>query len=155
MLNTILGILVLVMALFLVVTILLQSSKDHRMSGTIAGGAETFFGKQKGKSMDGLLNKLTIIICVVFFICVLVMYIAQPEAVTMTQEEYDALMEQINAQVEAEGETDNVVEDNAAVVEGETEADVETEAEVEAEAEVETEAEAEVETETTEETTEE
>ena len=51
MLMTIFGILILVMAIFLVITILMQSSRDHRLSGTIAGGAETFFGKQKGKTM--------------------------------------------------------------------------------------------------------
>lgn len=74
---TIFGILILVMALFLVITILLQSSRDHRLSGTIAGGAETFFGKQKGKTMDGVLNKITIAVCIVFFVCVLLMYIFQ------------------------------------------------------------------------------
>ena len=77
MLMTIFGILILAMALFLVVTILMQSSRDHRLSGTIAGGAETFFGKQKGKTMDGVLNKITIVVCIVFFLCVLLMYIFQ------------------------------------------------------------------------------
>lgn len=77
MLMTIFGILILVMALFLVITILMQSSRDHRLSGTIAGGAETFFGKQKGKTMDGVLNKITIVVCIVFFVCVLLMYIFQ------------------------------------------------------------------------------
>lgn len=77
MLMTIFGILILAMALFLVITILLQSSRDHRLSGTIAGGAETFFGKQKGKTMDGVLNKITAVVCVVFFVCVLLMYVFQ------------------------------------------------------------------------------
>lgn len=77
MLMTIFGILILVMAIFLVITILMQSSRDHRLSGTIAGGAETFFGKQKGKTMDGVLNKITIVVCIVFFVCVLLMYIFQ------------------------------------------------------------------------------
>lgn len=45
--ETVIGILLLIMAVFLVVAVLMQSSKDHRLSGTIAGGAETFFGKQK------------------------------------------------------------------------------------------------------------
>lgn len=69
------GILLLVMAVLLVVMILVQSSKDHRMSGTITGSAETFFGKQKGKQMDALLNKATAIICVLFFIVVIVTYV--------------------------------------------------------------------------------
>ena len=69
------GILLLVMAVILVVMILIQSSKDHRMSGTITGSAETFFGKQKGKQMDALLNKATAVICVLFFLVVIVTYV--------------------------------------------------------------------------------
>ena len=71
----VIGIALIVMAVFLVISILLQSSKDHRLSGTIAGGAETFFGKQKGKTVDALLNKITAVVCALFFICVLAMFI--------------------------------------------------------------------------------
>ena len=42
---TILSVLMIFMAIFLVVAVLMQSGKDSRLSGTIAGGAETFFGK--------------------------------------------------------------------------------------------------------------
>ena len=73
--TTFLGILILVCALFLIVSVLLQSSKDHRLSGTIAGGAETFFGKQKGKTIDAVLSKVTAVISVIFCILVLVLYI--------------------------------------------------------------------------------
>ena len=48
----IIGIALLLMAIFLVVAILMQSGKDKRLSGTIAGGAETFFGKEKASTMD-------------------------------------------------------------------------------------------------------
>ena len=71
----VIGIALIVMAVFLVISILLQSSKDHRLSGTIAGGAETFFGKQKGKTVDSLLNKITAVVCALFFICVIAMFI--------------------------------------------------------------------------------
>ena len=40
-----LGIVICVLALVLVACVLLQSGKDKRLSGTIAGAAETFFGK--------------------------------------------------------------------------------------------------------------
>ena len=43
--EIIIGIALLLMAIFLVAAILMQSGKDKRLSGTIAGGAETFFGK--------------------------------------------------------------------------------------------------------------
>ena len=32
-----------------------------RITGSIGGGAETFFGKNRGRSIDGLLRRLTII----------------------------------------------------------------------------------------------
>ena len=129
MLNIVLGILLIVMAVFLVVTILLQSSKDHRMSGTIAGGAETFFGKQKGKTIDGVLNKITVVVCILFFVCVLAMYIT-------TDSGYTTPIVDKTPVVENEVETD---------VEGEAEAEVEGEVEAEAEAETEAETEAEAE----------
>ncbi len=52
-------------AVILVVVVLMQSAKDKRLSGTIAGGAETFFGKTKGSSMDKVLSKVTIAVAVI------------------------------------------------------------------------------------------
>ena len=37
--TTVLGILILVCALFLIISVLLQSSKNHRMSGVVSVGA--------------------------------------------------------------------------------------------------------------------
>ena len=45
-LTVILEVLLLIAALFMIVTVLLQSS-NQRGLGAIAGGAETFFGKNK------------------------------------------------------------------------------------------------------------
>ena len=51
------GIILIVFALFLVVAVLLQSSKDQGM-GVIAGAAESFLGKDRNSRLDKLLNKL-------------------------------------------------------------------------------------------------
>ena len=72
-----LGIILIVASLFLIVAVLLQSSKSHRLSGTIAGGAETFFGKTKGSSLDKKLSKLTIVVAIVFVLVVLAVYLLQ------------------------------------------------------------------------------
>ena len=69
------GIVLLVMAVFLVCAVLMQSGKDSRMSGTIAGGAETFFGKAKASTWDRILSKLTVVISIVFTLLVLAMYV--------------------------------------------------------------------------------
>ncbi len=45
------------LALAVIVTVLLQSGRSAGLSGAIAGGAETFFGKKKG--MDDFLSKLS------------------------------------------------------------------------------------------------
>ncbi|MBQ3125426.1 MAG: preprotein translocase subunit SecG [Clostridia bacterium] len=73
-LEIIIGIVLLIMAIFLVAAILMQSGKDKRLSGTIAGGAETFFGKTKASTMDKMLSKVTTIVAIVFAVLVLVLY---------------------------------------------------------------------------------
>ena len=63
-----LGIALIVLSVALTVMVLFQSAKDTRLSGTIAGGAETFFGKTKGSSIDKLLSKLTIVVAILVVI---------------------------------------------------------------------------------------
>lgn len=62
-------------AVVLVALVLMQSGKDKRLSGSIAGGAETFFGKSKGKTADKLLSRITTVFSFVFVIIMVVMYI--------------------------------------------------------------------------------
>lgn len=69
------GIVLLVMAVFLIVAVLMQSGKDKNLSGTIAGGAETFFGKSKASDMDKVLSKITLIVSIIFVVVVIAMYI--------------------------------------------------------------------------------
>ncbi|MBQ4354887.1 MAG: preprotein translocase subunit SecG [Clostridia bacterium] len=71
------GIVLIIAAVFLVVSVLMQSGKSHNLSGTIAGGAETFFGKAKGSTIDKKLSKLTTIVAIVFVVLVLVSYLMQ------------------------------------------------------------------------------
>ena len=73
--ELIFGILLLVMAVALIVAVLFQSGKDKRLSGTIAGGAETFFGKEKGAKADKALSLATAIVSIVFVVVVVAMYI--------------------------------------------------------------------------------
>ena len=71
----VLGILLIVLAVALVILVLMQSGKDKGLSGTIAGGAETFFGKSKGSSMEKILSRITIAVSIVLVALVLVMLI--------------------------------------------------------------------------------
>ncbi|MBR4336532.1 MAG: preprotein translocase subunit SecG [Clostridia bacterium] len=69
----------LVMGAFLIVAVLMQHGKDHGLSGTIAGGAETFFGKDKGTRIDRMLGRLTTIVGIIFVVIVIVVYVVQPD----------------------------------------------------------------------------
>ena len=64
--------------LFLVVAVLLQEGKSKGgLSGTIVGGAETFYGKEQGVRRDRLLSRLTTIAAIVFVVLVLAVYFVQ------------------------------------------------------------------------------
>ncbi len=76
-LITILCSVMILLAIFLVVAVLMQSGKDNRLSGTIAGGAETFFGKTRGKTIDRVLSKATTIVSIIFVVLVLLVYVFQ------------------------------------------------------------------------------
>ena len=70
-----LGIVVIVLSVALTLMVLFQSAKDKRLSGTIAGGAETFFGKTKGTSVDKLLSKLTVVVSILIVLVALALVI--------------------------------------------------------------------------------
>ena len=76
MLEYIFGGLLLAMALVLIVVTLMQQGKDKRLSGSIAGGAETFFGKEKGQSIDRTLSKVTNVVSLIFVALILVLLFA-------------------------------------------------------------------------------
>ena len=75
--EIIFGAVILVFAVFLVIAVLLQHGKSHHLSGTIAGGAETFFGKEKAKTIDKILSMVTSVVSVIFVIAVVVLYVLQ------------------------------------------------------------------------------
>ena len=125
--ETIIGIALIVMGVFLIISVLMQSSKNHRISGSIAGGAETFFGREKGKSMDALFNKLTTVVTIVFVVLVLVLYVMQPSQ----KEIYEDYIKELQAQGIVD-ENGNLIEiPDAVVAEDETAAEVEAPADEE------------------------
>ena len=70
-LTAIITILLVAAAIVLIATVLLQPGESSGL-GAIAGGAETFFGKNKGRTMEAKLEKYTKIAGVVFFVLALV-----------------------------------------------------------------------------------
>ena len=69
------GILLIIAALVMIVTIMLQSSERSGL-GAVSGAAETFFGKNKAKGMEAKLALATKISATVFVVLsVLMMFV--------------------------------------------------------------------------------
>ena len=56
----------------LTIVVLLQEGKQQGL-GTIAGVADTYWGKNKGRSMEGGLVKATTLMAVLFFVLAIVL----------------------------------------------------------------------------------
>ena len=99
------GVILIVAAIFLVIAVLLQSGKDKKLSGAIGGtSSDTYYGKNKGNSKDALLNKLTIIVAIVFVAIVLVSFIIQDDG--KMKYEYEDFLNNMTATESTAGETE-------------------------------------------------
>ena len=68
-------ILLTIVSIALIAAILLQPGKSSGLSGSISGGAEQLFGKQKARGFEAVLHRVTIVLAVLFFVlAVLVAY---------------------------------------------------------------------------------
>ena len=59
--------------LFLIAVVLLQSGKSAGLSGAISGVADTFMSKNKAKSLDARLAKMTKWVAIVFVVLTLIL----------------------------------------------------------------------------------
>lgn len=66
--DILLGIILIINAIGLVVIVLMQEGRSDGLSGAIAGGAETFFGKNKGRTIEDKLVKITKVLAGLFFV---------------------------------------------------------------------------------------
>ena len=74
MLNIALTVIFVIICIALTAVVLLQEGKSAGL-GIISGAAETYWGKNKGRSMEGTLEKITKILVVLFFVLALVLNI--------------------------------------------------------------------------------
>ncbi|MCX7614883.1 MAG: preprotein translocase subunit SecG [Clostridiales bacterium] len=66
--SVVISILQVITGLFMTAVVLFQSGKRAGLSGAISGGAETFFGKNKGRTLDAKLSKATVYVAIIFVI---------------------------------------------------------------------------------------
>lgn len=73
-LTVVLSSIQLICSLVLVGIIILQPGKSAGLSGAISGGAETFFGKNKGRTIEAKLEKATSFVAVAFVVLTLILF---------------------------------------------------------------------------------
>ncbi|MBQ2890309.1 MAG: preprotein translocase subunit SecG [Clostridia bacterium] len=78
----------LIFSVVLIAVVLLQQGKQAGLSGAVAGGSETFFGKNKGRTVDALLKKLTAVAAILFIVTsISLAYVAtRPEEAPVVEE---------------------------------------------------------------------
>lgn len=72
MIRIILTVIFLIICIVLTAIVLMQEGKQQGL-GTISGAAESYWGKNKGRSMEGALEKGTRIIAVLFIVIALLL----------------------------------------------------------------------------------
>ena len=72
-LHTILLFVYILVCCVLTVIVLMQEGKQAGLTGAISGAAETYWGKNKGRSMEGGLELATRILAVVFVVLSLIL----------------------------------------------------------------------------------
>ena len=75
--ETLFTIIIIITSIILIASILLQPGKSAGLSGSIAGGAEGIWGKNKGRSYEGILSKVTAVAAALFIISALVLVAIQ------------------------------------------------------------------------------
>ena len=71
-LRIVLTVIFVLVSIALVVLVLMQEGKSAGL-GAIAGGAETYWGKNKGRSMEGTLVRLTKILAAAFIVLAVIL----------------------------------------------------------------------------------
>ena len=66
--NTVVGVIQIIVSVVLIASVLMQSAKTEGLSGVVGGASETFFGKNKGRTLDATFAVITTICAIVFLV---------------------------------------------------------------------------------------
>ncbi len=72
-LRTIVTIIYIIICVALTVIVLMQEGKQAGLTGAISGAADTYWGKNKGRSMEGTLEKTTKFLAIGFIVLSIVL----------------------------------------------------------------------------------
>lgn len=69
------GAVLIVLSIIVSVIVLMQEGRSQNLSGAVTGGAETFLGKSKGRTLEARLERITKWLIIVFFVVVLAAFL--------------------------------------------------------------------------------
>ena len=144
-LQYVLAILVIIVSVIITALVMLQESKQQGLSGAIGGAAETFFGKNKGRTIDAVLKKVTAVLAVLFVVSSLILTASavkqsKPEETPVQEEvvtaenagtQVEASLDENGNLVDAEGNVIATAEQLQSANEGDVQAEVTPENEAE------------------------
>ena len=69
------GAVLILASIIITIVVLMQEGRSQNLSGAIAGGAETFLGKSKGRTIEAMFEKITKWLIVAFLVIVLAAFL--------------------------------------------------------------------------------
>ena len=69
------GAVLILISVIITIVVLMQEGRSQNLSGAITGGADSFVGKSKGRTIEGKLERLTKWLIVVLFVIVLAAFL--------------------------------------------------------------------------------
>ncbi len=71
--KTALIIVLLVISVILAIIIMMQEGKEAGLTSTLSGGSDTYWSKNKGKSKEAILRKITAVLGVIYMVIALLL----------------------------------------------------------------------------------
>ena len=65
-----------IVSIILIIAVVVQQSKSSGLSGAISGGSDTYWSRNKGRSREGKLEKITLISGIIFMVVAIILNIA-------------------------------------------------------------------------------
>lgn len=66
--RTALTIVFIIVSVALMIVVLMQEGKENGLTGTLTGSTDTYWSKNKGRSKDAVMRKITVVLAVLFFL---------------------------------------------------------------------------------------
>ena len=102
----VLTIIISIVSVIMIVAICLQEGKSAGLSGSIAGGSENYWSKNKSRSKQGRLERVTVVLAVIFFVAAIALNIGliSKNASASTPSSNDVTVEESETDADASGE---------------------------------------------------